>query len=162
MRIKKQGNGLQLVFGKEEVALTPFGPLQYGEKQIDWPGEYEFGGIFFHQKQAADETMGSKVVAEELRFFSPAKTAFVFEEENGNFLDFDVLLVFGESSEMSKKDWKTLIEEVEPRVICFCESGAKTEELKKELSVKEVSEESDAVLEKGKLPADKTLYIQLT
>lgn len=129
---------------------------------IDWPGEYEVKGITVRAFQEGDG-LSMLVSFESIRFFVPARTPLGsiendLEELGGS----DVLFVFAESSDWTSKEWKKFIEEVEPRIVVFCEDGEKSDKLRKEIGAEQLERLDKIELQTKTLPTETIRFLLLT
>jgi len=165
MYVSKKSNGEILLSTKTgtitiqpEVSVTV---KNEQEEVIDWAGEYEISGCSVRAFSSSEGTISFRVGLEGVRLFSPTKSVLITEEERSEIGDIDVLFVFAESSEWTKKDWKAFLEEVDPRMVIFGEKGEKTTALQKEIGEESVESVEKTEIAKGKFLGEKTVFLSL-
>lgn len=128
---------------------------------IDWPGEYEVGGITV---RALEEGSGIAFVlhAESLGIFFPAPAPLqLAEEEMKEVGDFELMFVSPEEASWTAKEWKRFIEEAEPRVIILRDGGDKAAALKKELGIEAIERTTKLEITQKTLPIDSMRFVSV-
>ncbi len=129
---------------------------------IDWPGEYEVQGVTVRAFQE-ENGLSLLISYNQTRFFVPAKAALQqIENDLEELGGCDVLLISAESSEWTAKEWKKFVEDLEPRMIIFCEDGEKSDKLRKEIGAEHVERIDKIDIQPKNLPSDTTLFMVLT
>lgn len=129
---------------------------------VDRPGEYEVNSVTVRAFQE-DEGVAYLIGIEGKRIFFPAFVSLLrTEEEFKDTGGFDVLIVSAESSTWTVKEWKTFLEETEPRAVIFCENGDKTEKVRKELGIELVEHVDKAEISDKNIPSENIRFLILS
>ncbi|QQS58880.1 hypothetical protein IPN35_04755 [Candidatus Peregrinibacteria bacterium] len=166
MQVSKKGADILLSTKAGKASISSGKALTVeGEKTeiIDWPGEYEISGFSVRTISAPDKSLAIRVTLEGIRlFFPPTSPLASAEEELPEIGEIDVLFVCAESSEWTKKDWKKFIEEVDPRMVVFGETGEKTIALQKEIGSEEIESVEKTDISHSKFSGEKTVFLSLS
>jgi len=129
---------------------------------IDWPGEYEAGGVSVRAFSVPNGEIAFLVSLDEVRvFFPPHSSLEAAEEDLKKIGDAESVIIPVGASSWTPREWKKFLEEMDPRVVIFSENGEKTEALRKEMGIAEVESESSIEVSQTNLPTDKTRYVVL-
>ncbi len=138
-----------------------------GEKQIfSWPGEYESGGIHVRGIHSADASGKENIIytytVNGTHFCHLGNLGTKLDEEQSEKIgDIDILFVPADGKSLDPKTAKSVIEEIEPRVIIPVTGEGSPAAFLKEIGGKAEEEESFKVT-KAAMPDDATRIIMLS
>jgi hypothetical protein len=131
-------------------------------KVIDWPGEYEVSGVSIRGVSEQNQDIAFVVGTNLIRILFPQNTLVGSVEQNVQHIgNVDVVCLFPEVSSWSVRDWKKMLEEVDPRIVFFCGSEGRVSSLQKELGIPDMEKDELDDLSPKAFFSEKTRYIAL-